>query len=137
MSRDAEDDDHATFLRRGLPNGEGDEPALSQAAYHIYCSAILGSVGDGSPGFVSDELLNSIQAETTITAAELSASKMWRRVDGGYQVLNHMTVNALEKLARLMDNDRAFCEATGGHEWLDDEPDVCGKCLAERPTGGD
>jgi hypothetical protein len=62
---------------------------------------------------------------------------MWRRADGGYQVLDHMTVDALVKLGRMVDNNRAFCRVTGGHESDDEDPDVCGKCFAPRLAGGD
>src|ERR1022692_2717801 len=87
MSRDAEDEDHTTFLQLGLCNSQGDEPVLSRAAFMLHTAAIVNSVDDGHPGFVPDEYLSAIEAETTITAAELCAAEMWRRVSGGYEVL--------------------------------------------------
>ncbi len=38
---------------------------------------------------------------------------------------------------RKMDADREFCQAPGGHEPMDEDPDLCRKCGAWRPTATD
>jgi hypothetical protein len=38
---------------------------------------------------------------------------------------------------RKMDADREFCSATGGHEPMDEDPELCRKCGAWRPTATD
>jgi hypothetical protein len=86
---------------------------------------------------VPDEYLNAISAETTIAAAELCAAGMWRRVDGGYEVLDREMVEMAVNQFRKMDADREFCQATGGHEPMDEDPDLCRKCGAWRPTATD
>ena len=78
-----------------------------------------------------------IAAETTITAAELCAAGMWQRVDGGYEVLDREAVELSVEQFRKMGEDREFCQTTGGHEPSDDDPDLCRKCLAWRPTAED
>jgi hypothetical protein len=85
----------------------------------------------------SDECLDSISAETTITAAELCAAGMWERVDGGYQVLDPEMVEHVTRFQRKMDHDAEFCQATGGHEPSDENPDLCRKCMAWLPTTED
>jgi hypothetical protein len=130
MSREAEDDDHTTFVQLGARNAEGDEPVLSRAAFQLHSFGIVNSVEDGHPGFVSDEYLNAISAETTITAAELCAIGMWRRVDGGYEVMDRHMVQVAVDFAAKMDNDREFCQATGGHEPDAENPELCRKCNA-------
>ena len=138
MSRDPEDEDHTTFFRlQGTEDAEGQEAVVSRAAFQLHGHAIVNSVRDGHPGFVPDEYLNAISAETTITAAELCAAGLWRRVDGGYEVLDGDMVEMAAAQSRKMDADREFCKATGGHEPMDGSPDLCRKCGAWRPTADD
>ena len=61
---------------------------MSRATFQLHGHAIVNSAQDGHPGFVPAEYLNAISAEPTIAAAELCAAGMWRRVDGGYEVLD-------------------------------------------------
>ena len=95
------------------------------------------SARDGHPGFVPDEYLNAISAETAIAAAELCAAGMWWRVDGGYEVLDREMVEMAVNQFRKMDADREFCRAAGGREPMDEDPDLCRKCGAWRPTATD
>jgi|SRR5271165_6107107 len=138
MSNDAEDEDHTTFLRLGGARGaDGEEPVLSRAAFQLHAFAIVNGAEEGYPGFVPDKYLNAISAETTITTAELCAAGMWRRTDGGYEILDRGMIQAATEQVRRMDEDREFCQATGGHEPLDENPDLCRKCMAWRSTATD
>lgn len=135
MSRDAEDDDHTTFLRlEGLHNESGEEPVLSRAAFQLHGFGIINSVRDGHPGFVPDDYLNAISAETSVTATELCMAGMWRRTKGGYEVLDRqmldMAIDADRRQKEMTEN----CRETGGHEPDPEAPDYCRKCLA--PVGG-
>lgn len=131
MTRDAESDDHTTFFQLGARNGDGDEPVTSRAAFQLHAAAIVNSVRDGSPGFISDDYLNAISAETTVTATELCMTGLWERDDerGGYIIHDPMVEDAVEFNAK-MDRDKAFCDTTGGHEPSEEDPDYCGKCMA-------
>jgi hypothetical protein len=62
---------------------------------------------------------------------------MWERVDGGYQVLDPEMVEHVTRFQRKMDHDAEFCQATGGHEPSDENPDLCRKCMAWLPTTED
>lgn len=62
MSRDFEDDDHTTFF--AVKRDDGDDAVLSGAAYELHTFGMMNSIKDGHPGFVSDEYLNAISAET-------------------------------------------------------------------------
>jgi len=63
-------DDHTTFIQfEGMP-------ALSRAAVQLHTFGIVNSIQDGRPGFVSDDYLNAIAAETTTTER---ARRRWRR----------------------------------------------------------
>jgi hypothetical protein len=137
MTRDAEDEDHTTFLQMGGRNADGEEPVLSRAAFQLHSFAIVNSADGDRPGFVPDEYLNSISAETTVTAAELCTAGMWRRVDGGYEVLDTHLIQVVVDQKRKMERDKEFCAATGGHEPHDGNPDLCRKCRAWRPTADD
>jgi hypothetical protein len=138
MSRDPEDDDHRTFfLLQGSHTAKGGEPVVSRAAFMLHSHAIVNSAQEGHPGYVSDDYLNAISAETTVTAAELCAAQMWQRVDGGYELLDREMVDLAVEQSRKMDADREFCSATGGHESMDEDPELCRKCGAWRPTATD
>jgi hypothetical protein len=131
MSREAEDEDHTRFIRlEGTRNADGEEAVVSVAALQLHTAGIVNSVRDGHPGYVSDEYLNAISAETIVTAAELCAAGMWERVDGGYRVLDQEWVEAAAGFWRKMDQDEQFCQATGGHEPDEEYPDLCSKCSA-------
>jgi len=68
----------------------------------------------GTPGFVPDEYLNGITAETTVTAQELCSPGLWRRYDGldfddepvgGYVIIDRemleMTLDAHDHVAKM------------------------------------
>lgn len=88
------------------------------------------SIVDGTPGFVSDDYLNAISAETTVTATELCMVGLWERDDerSGY-VINDPMVTDLVEFHEHLARDKAFCAATGGHD-PDPETDgeLCQKC---------
>ena len=133
-----EDDDHRRFLRlEGAHNADGEEAVVSVAACQLHGFGTIHSVEGGHPGFVSDEYLNAISAETTITAAELCTAGMWERAEGGYKVLDQEMVQQVVGYQHKMDEDAEFCRATGGHEPSDEDPDLCRKCMAWRPTAED
>ena len=56
---------------------------MSRNALNLLLHGTINSVAEGTPGFVSDEYLNAISAETTIAAAELEAAGLWERRPGG------------------------------------------------------
>jgi hypothetical protein len=45
--------------------------------------AVMNSIRDGHPGFVSDDYLNATAAETTTTSVELEVAGIWERRDDG------------------------------------------------------
>ena len=129
MSRDPEDDDHTSFISMGGTNdGTGEEVVVSRAAFMLHGHGIVTSVADATPGFVSDDYLNAISAETTTTAAELCTAGIWRRVDGGYEILERELVNMAVEQNRRVDEAEKFCPMTGGHESGDENPEYCRKC---------
>lgn len=131
MSREAEDADHTSFIRlEGTRGADGEEAVVSRAAFQLHSAGIVNSVKDGHPGFVSDDYLNAISAETTITAAELCAAGMWERVEGGYEVQERDAVEMVVDQFRRQAEAREHCQATGGHEPDDEYPDYCRKCNA-------
>lgn len=95
MSRDAEDAEHRTFIRIAdhlksdsahRPESEDDEFFISLAAYRLHAYALVTSLCEGHFGFIPDDYLSSIAAETDITAAELEAAGLWQRTGTGYLV---------------------------------------------------
>lgn len=135
MSRDAEDEDHTTFFR--LPKdgqADNDDPVLSRAAFQLHSFAIMTSVHEGHPGFVSDDYLNAIAAETTVTAAELCVAGFWERVEDGYQVIERemlaMAIHADKRITEMIED----CVRSGGHFADPERPQwcsECGSCIAD------
>ncbi|MDQ2815508.1 MAG: hypothetical protein M3Z75_27605 [Actinomycetota bacterium] len=68
-------------------------PALSRAAVQLHTAGIVNSIQDSKPGFVSDDYLNAIAADTTTTVLELEAVGMWERLDGGYLIVADEMLN--------------------------------------------
>ncbi len=85
----------------------------------------------------SDEYLNAVSGENSITVAELCATRVWQRVDGGYKVLDRETVEMTLATEVKRTLDAQFCQATDGHEPSDEDPDLCRKCSAWRPSAED
>lgn len=138
MSREPEDDDHTTFFRLTGEDEDEDEgaPVISRAGITLHTAAMVNSVRDGTPGFISDDYLNAISAETTVTATELCMAGLWKRDDdlSGY-TLNDPMIDEVVKFNKRMDDDRRFCEATGGHETSAEFGlGVCCKCHAPLPS---
>jgi hypothetical protein len=79
----------------------------------------LNSIADGHPGFVSNEYLNAIQADTTIAAAESEAAGIWEHRPGGYFVVADemvkIAINYNEELDRTPPSARSgsACRASG------------------------
>ena len=115
---------------------------MSRNALNLLLHGTLNSVAEGTPGFVSDDYLNAIAAETTITAAELEAAGLWERRQGGYFILADDMLKMV--LDRNEETERAEgeCAQRGGHITPDDADDtgwvLCSHCSIplRRPDGG-
>jgi hypothetical protein len=134
---DALGDDHATFIQfEGMP-------ALSRAAIQLHAAGIAASIEDGQPGFVSDDYLNAIAAETTTTVLELEAAGMWERRPGGYRIVADEMVKVAIDFHERTDRQKAECARRGEHLPSSDGREsggwvICGHCgiPLERPDGG-
>lgn len=81
---DFADEEHTGFLRVEKPDGE--DVTISNAAMTLSAAGLANSVSEGMPGFISDEYLGAIAAETDLTATELVLAGEWERVEDGYRV---------------------------------------------------
>ncbi|MBT2485630.1 MULTISPECIES: hypothetical protein [unclassified Microbacterium] len=129
-----DDDDRETFLQaEGLP-------ALSMPAFQLHHFAITESFQRGTPGFIPDDYLQSIAAETTLTAVELETAGLWVRRDGGYFVNDADTIRMMLSFREGSDANAAKCLARGHHLPSEDEDDdwiICQTCHVplKRPDG--
>jgi len=104
---DALGEDHTSFIQfEGMP-------VLSQAAIQLHAAAIASSIEDGQPGFVSDDYLNAIAAETTTTALELEAAGVWERRDGGYLIVADEMVKVAVDFHERTGRQAAECARRG------------------------
>lgn len=132
---DADDDDTSFIAFEGMP-------VLSRSAFQLHGFGIMNSIKDGHPGFVSDDYLNAIFAETTTTALELEAAGMWERRDGGYLIVADEMVKMAIDINERRDRMIRECAARGAHLPSDEGRksgwvicDHCGTPL-QRPDGG-
>lgn len=130
-------------------NDDADEPEfidaeglgmLSREAFELHSFGLVNSFEDGHPGFVSDEYLNAISAETTLPAAELEAAGLWERRDGGYLIVADDAVKFLLDHNEKVEAAERACTDRGSHRpspndgaWVICED--CGAVLA-RPDDG-
>jgi hypothetical protein len=126
----ADDPAHTTFVRLRRSRGEAaaDELVLSRAAMHLHTFGVLSSIDAGDPGFVSDRYLNSISAETSITALELCLAGLWERAACGYRVSDAETVSVAEQIHGQLHDLAARCTRNGGHIVDPQQPEMCAKC---------
>lgn len=115
---------------------------LTRDALNLLLHGVINSCADGTPGFVSDDWLNAIPADTTITAAELEAGGFWERREGGYFVLADDMVKMVIDQNEEMDRTKSQCTERGQHITPDDADDsgwvICEHCgiPLRRPDGG-
>lgn len=132
---DGRDEDGTTFIEfEGMPT-------LSRAAFQLHGFAVINSIRDGHPGFVSDDYLNAISAETTTTALELEAAGMWERRDGGYFIVADEMVKMAINANEQRDRQQAECAERGEHVPPEDATSgwvICQHCTIplQRPDGG-
>ena len=109
-AEDAQDPEQVSFiLMRAEDTFDGPDRVFSRAAYNLHILAKAHSASCGHPGFVPDDYLEHLDGlgiETTITAAELCAIGTWKRLDGGYRVLDWELVEvALDHVREIRGED--------------------------------
>lgn len=125
------DPEQPNFFKLGYADDGG--PIVSREAFQLHGFAMVNGVQDGTPGFISDDYLNAIGAETTGTAAELCLVGLWARVEGGYETHDPMVTEAV-RFNDKMRQDAEFCSTTGGHQPDAEDPLFCAKCHAPLGT---
>src|SRR5690349_1619373 len=107
MSEAADDNgvlERPRFIRmRAEDTFDGQERIFTRAGYDLQVRATAHSARCGHPGYVPDDYLEHLDGlgiETTITAVELCAIGTWKRVGGGYRVLDWEAVEVCLDLVR-------------------------------------
>lgn len=132
-----EHDDDVTFLDMG-----GYLPPLSRSAFQLHGFAVINSIKDGTPGFVSDDYLNAISAETTTPALELEVAGVWERREDGYFIVKDEMLKIALDWGEENDARQAECLERGEHVAADGDQDsgwiICANCgiPMQRPGGG-
>jgi len=132
---DALGDGHTAFIQfEGMP-------VLSRAAIQLHTAGVVNSIQDGQRGFVSDDYLNAISAETTTTALELEAAGMWERRDGGYLIVADEMLKVAIGFHERTGRQETECARRGEHLPSSGDPGsgwvICTHCgiPLERPDG--
>jgi hypothetical protein len=123
MASHFEDDEHTRFIQAG------DLPVLSNAAFMLHTSGMVNAYRDGHPGFISDDYLEAITAETSATALELTVAGLWERVDDGYVVHDDEAVKFINEMHLRNAAREDACLEAGGHFPNDENPPYCSRCF--------
>jgi hypothetical protein len=129
----SDDPDDPHYIDAEALGGEG-LGVLSRNALQLHLHGILNSVSGGHPGFVSDDYLNAIAAETTLAAAELETAGIWERRPGDYFVVADdvvkMVIDQNEEIA-LRESE---CAERGYHALAADADPSDGWLICENCT---
>jgi hypothetical protein len=129
VHRPADDSGNAVFVRfGGQPAPHHVNGLVSRAALRLHAYAILASIENGNPGFVSDSYLDSVAVETSLAAIELCTAGLWERAEGGYEVLETETFRVASEVHRQLEELSAHCRASGGHQADPAHPGLCRNC---------
>lgn len=103
---------------------------LSPQAFQLLTFGLLKSLEDGLPGLISDEYLNEISAETTISAIELDSAGLWERRSDGYYVVEESLLSTLIDQREEMHARQQVCADRAFHTPSADVPAqrICVDC---------
>ncbi|MDD7834990.1 hypothetical protein [Paenarthrobacter sp. AB444] len=93
---------------------------------------MMNSLRGGNPGFVSDDYLNDISAETTLTAMELVSAGLWERSKDGYLITDpQMLEMAMMVSEQMKDSFPYEPEECPDHEFGPNSGARCRRCGIE------
>jgi hypothetical protein len=101
---------------------------LAPTSFSLDLSAAFFSLGTTRPGFVPDPFLDSYPGDTTSAAIELRVENMWRRVDGGYQLIDNPLVEAALAVQERLARNVGVCRGAGHHTPQADDDECCDVC---------
>lgn len=124
----ASDAAYPVFVRFGGGRGSADDTLVSRGALRLHVYAVLASIEAGDAGFVSDDYLDAVTAETSLDAVELCTAGLWTRERDGYRVLEGEVMRMAREVHRQLEELSARCRGTGGHEADPQHAGACRKC---------
>ncbi|AXH50531.1 hypothetical protein SEA_RUTHY_68 [Gordonia phage Ruthy] len=127
MSNEDDRPDYFQLEGKGLRDNGADDPVISRESFQLHHYAIVNSVRDGHPGYVSEDYLNAISTETTTSTVELELAGLWVREGAGYRIHDPLVDEAV-RFDKRMDDGAAECAARGRH-LLSDDGTFCETCL--------
>jgi hypothetical protein len=107
---------------------------VSRGALRLHVYAVLASIEAGRSGLISDEYLDGVSAETSVTALELCTAGLWTRVEDGYRVDESETLRMASEVHRQLEELSQQCRATTGHQPDPDHPGLCRNCGVQLGT---
>lgn len=123
MATDEDDDSARRFVHwEGLGT-------LSNAAFMLHGSGVVESVRAGSPGWIDDEWLAAIPADSTTAAVELETAGVWERDGEGYRINDLEAIAKVVEMHERMERTSAECRSAGAHK-PDSRGEYCTHCLA-------
>jgi hypothetical protein len=100
-----------------IPRQEGSEYLLRKseagAALSLHHHVLIYTARTKTPDFVPDELIAQFTLNPKQTIDELRRAKMWKKVKGGYRVLDSAAVERAVQNGNLESEMRIICEEQG------------------------
>jgi hypothetical protein len=94
-------DDRSVFFEVEALRADKARPVLSPAALEVHVRVVDHLAHTTRGDFIADETLDTLAhgRVTTMAAIELSLAGWWRRLDGGYVIVDHELIVALSHSA--------------------------------------
>jgi hypothetical protein len=95
-------DDRSVFFEVEVLRADKARPTLSPAALEVHVRVVDHLAHTTGSNFIADAGLDGLAPGpvTTMAAIELSLADWWRRLDGGYVIVDHDLIDAMSHSAR-------------------------------------
>src|ERR1700712_2940249 len=90
-------DDRSVFFEVEALRADRSRPILSPASLEVHVRVVDHLAHTTGTNFITDEILDTLAhgRVTTMAAIELSLAGWWRRLDGGYVIVDQELIDAL------------------------------------------
>lgn len=116
------------FVRFGGERGMSSSALVSRSALRLHVYAVLASIAAKHAGWIGDDYLDDVNAETSVDALELCTAGLWTREPRGYRVRDSEVMRMAGEVHRQLEELSQRCRTSGGHQPDAAYPGLCRRC---------